>query len=209
MFLSSLISASRRIPFTVLFCFSDKLLRRLGPLSRPHLQIQVSSNPSSNAQRLPSPPIPAFPSTATNAFLFARLELSLAAAMFATLVQEWVRRYLRLTQPRYSPHRRSRIRACIMKERSSLPELQRTAQHTFLHLSIVLFLLGLVMLTSNGDLVAVGLYIALPLILYLKYSMMPYFDPKVYTPPPLSCFRLSLKAILFSALTIQNDYASW
>jgi uncharacterized integral membrane protein len=65
----------------------------------------------------------------------------------------------------------------MMKE-GSLPELQRTAQHTFLHLSIVLFLLALVMLTSNSDLVivvAVGLYIALPLILYLKYSMIPYF----------------------------------
>ncbi|KAH9970936.1 hypothetical protein BJV74DRAFT_247212 [Russula compacta] len=116
MFLTSLISASRRIPFTVLFYFSAKLLRRLSPVSRPHLQIQVSSNPSSNAQRPPSPPIPAFPSTVTNVFLLARLELSLAAAMFATLVQKWVRRYLRLTQLRYSPHRRSRIRACMMKE---------------------------------------------------------------------------------------------
>lgn len=41
---------------------------------------------SSGAQRPPSPPIPAPPSTATNAFWFVDLELSLATAVSATLV---------------------------------------------------------------------------------------------------------------------------
>ena len=92
-------------------------------------------------------------------------------------------------------------------QEGSLVELQRTVHslHTFLHLSIFSFMLGLVMLTSNGGLlivVAVDLYIALPLILYLKYSMMPYFYPQSLYSTPLSGFLLSLKAIPRLALSL-------
>ena len=111
-----------------------------------------------------------------------------------------MRKYLLLTQPCYSSHRRACIRPCMIQE-GSLLELQRTAHslHTLLRLSIVLYLLRLVMLTSDGGhliVVAVGLY---------KYSMMPYFYPQSLCSAPLSCFLLSLKVITF---TFQSHYAS-
>jgi len=87
--------------------------------------------------------------------------------------------------------------------------------HTFLHLSIFLFLLGLIAVTSSGGaliIVAVNLYIAIPLILYLKYSLMPYFHPHSLYSTPLSGFLFSLRAVprlglsLFRAITRRDDF---
>ncbi|KAI0298277.1 hypothetical protein BC826DRAFT_999005 [Russula brevipes] len=103
MLLSGLLSATGRIPFTVLPKLTDEPARRLGQIC----QQQASSN-ASEVQSPPVPPKPASTPNATHAFWFASLVLSLASAVFATLVQEWVRRYLLLTQPRLSPHRRAR-----------------------------------------------------------------------------------------------------
>ncbi|KAI0298275.1 hypothetical protein BC826DRAFT_879127, partial [Russula brevipes] len=55
-------------------------------------QQQASSN-ASEVQSPPVPPKPASTPNATHAFWFASLVLSLASAVFATLLQEWVRRY--------------------------------------------------------------------------------------------------------------------
>lgn len=161
-------------------------------------QLQASAN-NSDFPPLPTPPKPVSTPTGTHAFWFASLVLSLASAVFATLVQEWVRRYLVLTQPQFSPHRRARIRAFITQE-GSLVVLQRMVQtlHTFLHLSILLFLLGLIAMTSGGDslvIVAVTLYIALPLILYVRYSLMPYFEPHSIYSTPFSALFLSLRGL--------------
>ncbi|KAH9953396.1 hypothetical protein BC827DRAFT_1146204, partial [Russula dissimulans] len=141
-------------------------------------QLQASLNNFTGIPS-PNPPKPASASPGANALWFASLVLSLACAVFATLVQEWVRKYLLLTQPRFSPHRRARIRACMTQE-GSLVFLQRMVHslHTFLHLSIFLFVIGLIALTSSGDplvIIAVNFYIAVPLLLYLRYSLMPYF----------------------------------
>lgn len=130
---------------------------------------------------------------------FPSLVLSLATAVFATLVQEWVRRYLLLTQPRFSPYRRARIRACMAQE-GSLYQLQSTIHtlHMFLHLSVFFFFTGLIAVTANGGtliVVAVNLYIFVPLVLYLRYSITPYFEPHSLHSTPFSGFLLSLMAI--------------
>ena len=130
---------------------------------------------------------------------FPSLVLSLATVVFATLVQEWVRRYLLLTQPRLSPYRRARIRACMAQE-GSLSQLQRTihALHTFLHLSILFFFAGLIAVTANGGtmiVIAVNIYIFIPLVLYLRYSLTPYFEPHSLHSTPFSGFFLFLMTI--------------
>jgi hypothetical protein len=163
-------------------------------------QLQASS--SSNSSDLPLPPAPPKPVSVPNVthlLWFPSLVLSLATAVFATLLQEWVRRYLLLTQPRFSPYRRARIRACMAQE-GSLSQLQRTIHllHTFLHLSVFFFFTGLIAVTSNGGtliVVAVNVYIFVPLALYLRYSLTPYFEPHSLHSTPLSGFLLSLMEI--------------
>lgn len=148
---------------------------------------------------LPTPPKPASVPTVAHLLWFPSLVLSLVAAVFATLVQEWVRRYLILTQPRFSPHRRARIRAC-MAEDGSLTMLERTVHtlHTFLHASILFFFLGLIAMTAGDDtfvVVAVNIYVLTPLILYLGYTLMPYFYPHSLYSTPFSGFFLYFKPI--------------
>jgi hypothetical protein len=46
-----------------------------------------------------------------NALWFLSLVISITCALLATLLQQWARRYLKVTQLRYSPHKRARIRA--------------------------------------------------------------------------------------------------
>lgn len=165
------------------------------------LQANSISNDSNGVPLppLPTPPKPAPVPTVAHLLWFPSLVLSLVAAVFATLVQEWVRKYLLLTQPRFSPHRRARIRAC-MEQDGSLALLQRTVHtlHTFLHLSIFFFFLGLIALTASDEaliIVAVNVYIFVPLILYLRYSLLPYFHPHSLYSTPLSGFFLYFKGV--------------
>ena len=87
-----------------------------------------------------------------------------------------------------------------MAQEGSLSQLQRTihALHTFLHLSVFFFFAGLIALTANGGtliIVAVNVYIFIPLVLYLRYSLTPIFEPHTLHSTPLSGFLLSLMAI--------------
>jgi len=163
------IGHSRRVPFNVLPGLSNELPRRLCLLPRPDL--------STPGQRLP----PTAPDSYSEArhphpwrrarFWFASLVLSLTSAVFATLAHEWVRRYMLLTQTRFSPHRRVPIRAYLAQEKS-LGRLQHMIESlsTSLHLSIFMFLLGHITPNSGGDsavIVRVCLYIAIPPVLYL------------------------------------------
>ncbi|KAH9036017.1 hypothetical protein EDB83DRAFT_2415300, partial [Lactarius deliciosus] len=121
-----------------------------GFLSQSYLSSQTSSNTS----------------TPTGAHM-----LCLATAVFATLIQEWVRRYLVMTQSLYSPHKNARVRVFIWQQ-GSLAVLQNT--------SIFFFLFGLVVLVSSGNslvLVAVILCIIPLVFLYLWFSLAPYFYP--------------------------------
>ena len=158
----------------------------------------ASSNVSGALPAL-APPNPASTPTVTHILWFASLVESLATAVFATLIQEWVRRYLVMTQPLYSPLKNARIRA-FMTWQGSLVILQRTVDilHTVLHQSIFFFLFGLITLTSSGTpfvLVAVILYITFPVVLYLRFSLTPYFQPHSLFSTPVSGFLLSLRKI--------------
>ena len=147
----------------------------------------------------------------TNILWFASLVESLSTAVFATLIQEWVRRYQVMTQPLYSPHKNARIRAFITRK-GSLFILQNTVDilHAILHQSIFFFLLGLITFTSSGDrfvLVAIIIFIVLPVVLYLKFSLTPYSDPHSLFSTPISGLLLSFRKIpsvvlpLFKAIT--------
>ncbi|KAF8263892.1 hypothetical protein EI94DRAFT_1519046, partial [Lactarius quietus] len=100
----------------------------------------------------PSPPPFSPPTYAVwvNSLWFLSLVISLTCALLATLLQQWARRYLRVTQSRYSPHKRARIRAFFAEgvEKLLLPWTVETLP-TLLHMSLFLFFAGLVVFLSN------------------------------------------------------------
>ena len=70
--------------------------------------------------------------------------ISLTCALLATLLQQWARRYLRVTSPRYSPRKRARIRTFFAEgvKRLHLPWTVE-ALTTLLHIALFLFFAGL------------------------------------------------------------------
>ncbi|KAF8266282.1 hypothetical protein EI94DRAFT_217344 [Lactarius quietus] len=123
-----------------------------------------------------------------NILWFLSLTLSLTCALLATLMQQWVRRYLQVSQRWYAPYKRARIRTFFAEgvERFGLPRAVE-ALPALLHASVFLFFAGLIdfLLNINHKVaisllsaVAMGasayfLCTALPLI----YSNSPYQTP--------------------------------
>ena len=70
--------------------------------------------------------------------------ISLTCALLATLLQQWARRYLRVTKPRYSPRKRARIRTFFAEGVTRL-HLNWTVEAltTLLHVSLFFFFAGL------------------------------------------------------------------
>ncbi|KAN0139085.1 hypothetical protein V8E53_003087 [Lactarius tabidus] len=77
-------------------------------------QTLADPNGSTISSSLPASPPPFSPpnyAVWVNALWFLSLVISLTCALLATLLQQWARQYLKITQPRYSLHKRARIRA--------------------------------------------------------------------------------------------------
>jgi hypothetical protein len=81
------------------------------------------------------------------------LVISITCAVLATLLQQWARRYLKVTQTRYSLHKRARIRTFFSEgvEKSLLPRVVE-ALPTLIHFSLVLFFAGLAVFLWNVNL---------------------------------------------------------
>ena len=105
------------------------------------------------------------------------LVISLTCALLATLLQQWARRYLKITQSRYQPHKRARIRAFFAEgvTKCLLPWTVDTLP-TLLHLSLFLFFAGLVVFLCNVNLTCfklVSSWVGLCAALYGCITCMP------------------------------------
>jgi len=114
--------------------------------------------------------------------------ISLTCALLATLLQQWARRYLKVTQPHYSPHKRARIRAFFAEgvEKFLLPRAVG-ALPTLLHVSLFLFFSGLVVFLFNINLTIFKLvlsWVGVCTALYGCTTFMPILchDSPYYTP---------------------------
>ena len=114
--------------------------------------------------------------------------ISLTCALLATSLQQWTRRYIRVTQPCYSPHKRARIRAFFAEgiEKLHLPWAVE-ALPALLHVSVFLFFAGLILFlyTIHHTVFSTGLCcMGLCIGLYLCITMLPIFchDSPYYTP---------------------------
>ncbi|KAI9444199.1 hypothetical protein H4582DRAFT_1070477 [Lactarius indigo] len=122
--------------------------------------------------------------------------MSLTCALLATLLQQWARRYLRVTHPRYGPHKRSCIRAFFSEgiDKLHLPWAVE-ALPTLLHTSLFLFFAGLVIFLFNIHHTVFGVvlwWVGLCTGTYLCITVLPIFrhDSPYYTPLSYSVWLL-------------------
>ena len=126
-----------------------------------------------------------------NSFWFLSLLISLTCALWATFIQKWARRYIKITQPsRYSPHKRARLRAffsdgvdkwhvsCAIE---TLP--------TLLHVSLFLFFVGTLISLFTTNRIVFGnvvWWVVLSMMAYLTITLLPIFRPNSPYYAPLS-----------------------
>ncbi|KAH8984221.1 hypothetical protein EDB92DRAFT_1950922 [Lactarius akahatsu] len=139
---------------------------------------------------LPSSPPPFSPPTYAiwvNSLWFMSLVISLTCALLATLLQQWARRYLKVTRSRYSPHKRARIRAFFAEgiDKYLLPWVVETLS-ALLHISLFLFFAGLVVFLCDVYITIFKLvlsWVGACTALYGCITFMPIFrhDSPYYT----------------------------
>lgn len=124
-----------------------------------------------------------------NSLWFLSLVISVACALLATLLQQWARRYLEITQPpRCSPEEPARRRAFFADgvEKLHLPWVVE-ALPALLHLSLFLFFAGLLIFLFNVNetvfrsmMWSIGVF---PTV-YVSITLMPIFrhDSPYYAP---------------------------
>ena len=152
---------------------------------------QAIADPNRPNISLPlSPPTFSPPAYAiwVNSLWFMSLVISITCALLATLLQQWARRYLKVTQTRYSPHKRARIRSFFFEgvERFLLPWAVEVLP-ALLHISLFLFFSGLVVFLCNINLTAYKLvlsWVGICTAIYGCITFMPIFrhDSPYYTP---------------------------
>ena len=147
-----------------------------------------SSQPSSPANNPPFHP----PASAVrvNTLWFTSLAFSTACALWATLMQQWTRRYVQVADRPYAPPRRARIRAFFSDgvEKFALAAAVEVLP-ALLHTSVLLFYIGLIdFLININHTVAFFLltWVAVGVLTYFVLSMMPLFYPNSPYQTPLS-----------------------
>jgi len=128
-----------------------------------------------------------------NALWCLSLVISLTCALLATLLQQWARRYIRVTQPPgYSrgPHCRARVRVFFFEgvEQFHVRWVSEVLM-TLLHLSVCLFFAGLLVLLFNIDHTifrALVWFLVLALVAYIWITILPIFRPNSPYSTPLS-----------------------
>jgi hypothetical protein len=180
-------------------------------------QATINPNGSSSLPTSPPPFTPPNYAIWVNALWFLSLVISITCALLATLLQQWARRYLKVTQPRYSPHKRARIRAFFAEgvDKFLLPWAVE-ALPTMLHLSLFLFFAGLAVFLWNVNLTIFKLvlsWVGLCVALYGCITFIPVFrhDSPYHTPLslPVWHFVTGMPFLTFRALawiTLSFDY---
>jgi uncharacterized protein DUF6535 len=116
--------------------------------------------------------------------------MSTACAMWATLMQQWTRRYMQVADRPYGPPKRARIRAFFSSgvKRFALAAAIEVLP-ALLHASVLVFYIGLIDFLININ-YTVGFimltWIALGCLIYFILTIMPLFYPNSPYQTPLS-----------------------
>jgi hypothetical protein len=160
---------------------------------------QATIHPNEPNISLPTSPPPFSPpnyAVWVNALWFLSLAISLTCALLATFLQQWARRYLKITHSRYSLHKRARIRAFFAEgvEKCLLPWAVDILP-TLLHISLFLFFAGLAVFLSNVNITIFKLvlsWIGICTALYGCITLMPILrhDSPYYTSLSSSAWNI-------------------
>ncbi|KAN0140621.1 hypothetical protein V8E53_001830, partial [Lactarius tabidus] len=154
-------------------------------------QSVVDPNRSLISSTPPTSPPPFSPPTYAvwvNSLWFLSLVISITCALLATLLQQWARRYLKVTQTRSSLHKRARIRSFFAEGvKKSHLSMVVEALPTLIHLSVSLFFAGLVVFLWNVNLTILKVvlsWISICTALYGSITLVPIFrhDSPCYSP---------------------------
>ena len=131
-----------------------------------------------------------------NSLWISSLVISITSALLATLIQQWTRRYVRLTEPHGFAHKRARIRLHLFDGVSNLHFLLATdAVPTLLHLSVFLFFAGLLTLLwhiNHTVFNAVVGWVVLCAVVYLCITFLPFYRPDSPHYAPISSLAWQL-----------------
>ena len=162
-------------------------------------------NRSNLSISLPATPPPFSPPTSAvwvNSLWFLSLVVSITCALLATLLQQWARRYLKVTQTRSSLHKRARIRSFFAEgvEKNRLSMVVE-ALPTLIHLSVSLFFAGLVLFLWNVNLTifkVVLSWISVCTVVYGCITLIPIFrHDSPYNSPLTPLARPVITVVLF------------
>ena len=144
-----------------------------------------------NSPSLPSPTASfTAPTSAVwvNSLWFSSLVISLTCALLATLLQQWARRYLRVTRPLCNPRKRARIRSFFAEGVTRL-HLDWTieALTTLLHIALFFFFagLGVFLFGIHPAVFKVAIsWVGLCIIIYAYVTALPilYKDSPYHAP---------------------------
>ena len=177
-------------------------------------QVLAEPNQSNISISLPTSPPPFSPPTFAvwvNSLWFLSLAISITCALLATLLQQWARRYLKVTQTRSSLHKRARIRSFFAEGvKKSLLPLTVEALPTLIHVSLALFFAGLVVFLWNVNLTifkVVLSWISICTALYGCFTLVPVFrHDSPYYSPLTSLARLVIFVIGFVFMLLYSCF---
>ncbi|KAF8474331.1 hypothetical protein DFH94DRAFT_635772, partial [Russula ochroleuca] len=150
---------------------------------------QISTNSTPSISSLPAPIFHASASDRrVNIFWLISLVCSLSAALLATLVQQWVRAYMRIFQQSSNPLKTARIRLFLFEGTGLLPAVAEVVPG-LIHVSLLLFLWGLCDIILQID-TAVFVSTVVPIVvcicLYLFCVIVPIWDLQLPYRTPFS-----------------------
>ena len=155
-----------------------------------------------------SPPLFSPPAYAiwVNSLWFLSLVISVTCALLATLLQQWARRYLKVTQTRSSLHKRARIRSFFAEGvgNSNLSNMVELLP-TLIHVSVSLFFAGLVVFLWNVNLTIVKVvlsWIGLCTIFYGYTMLVPIFRHSTPYRSPLAPLAVPVVFVLLYVLLL-------
>ena len=159
----------------------DRISQQLTPAGN---QISINSNPP-----LPYPTFhPSASNRRVNILWLISLVCSLSAALLATLVQQWVRAYMRIFQQSGNPLKAARIRLFLYEGAERLPAIAEFVPG-LIHISLLLFLFGLgdsILQIDTAVFVTTTVPIVICVFLYLYCMIAPIWNPRSPYRTPFS-----------------------